>query len=87
MRAIGSGPVYLTFDVDGFDSALMPATGTPEPGGLWWDETMTIIRAAARLAPIIGADVVELAPRPGLHSCDFLAAKLVYKILGYSFRL
>ena len=87
LRAIGTGPVYLTFDVDGFDSALMPATGTPEPGGLWWDETMTIIRAAARSAPIIGADVVELAPRPGLHSCDFLAAKLVYKILGYSFRL
>lgn len=78
-------PVYLTFDIDGLDSSLMPATGTPEPGGLFWDETMDIIRAAARELNIIGADLVELAPRKELHACDFLAAKLVYKILNHVF--
>lgn len=81
---VGSGPVYLTFDLDGFDSSLMPATGTPEPGGLFWNETMDIIARVAKHANIVGADVVELAPREGLHACDFLAAKLVYKILSYS---
>lgn len=85
LRAIGSGPVYLTFDLDGFDSSLMPATGTPEPGGLFWNDAMAIIRAAAQQATIVGADVVELAPQKGLHACDFLAAKLCYKILTYSF--
>lgn len=81
---VGSGPVYLTFDLDGFDSSLMQATGTPEPGGLFWNETMDIIARVAKHANIVGADVVELAPREGLHACDFLAAKLVYKILSYS---
>ena len=75
-------PVYLTFDLDGFDSSLMPATGTPEPGGLFWDEAVAIIRAAAGAARIVGADIVELAPQPGLHACDFLAAKLAYTILN-----
>lgn len=83
-KAVGPGPVYLTFDIDGFDSSLMPATGTPEPGGLFWNETMEIIAAVCADADIVGADVVELAPRPGFHACDFLAAKLVYKILSYS---
>ncbi len=84
VKAVGTGPVYLTFDVDGFDSSLMPATGTPEPGGLYWDETIDIIAAVAKKATIVGADVVELAPRAGLHACDFLCAKLVYKILSYA---
>ena len=79
-------PVYLTFDLDGFDSSLMPATGTPEPGGLFWDDAINVIRAANEAAgQIVGADIVELAPIPGLHACDFLAAKLAYKILGYRF--
>ncbi len=78
-------PVYLTFDVDGLDASLMPATGTPEPGGLFWDDAMEIIEAAAQVSTIVGADVNELAPMPGLHTCDFLAAKLVYKILSLAF--
>ena len=79
-------PVYLTFDLDGFDSSLMPATGTPEPGGLFWDDAIDIIRAASQVAgKVVGADIVELAPIAGLHACDFLAAKLTYKILAYRF--
>ncbi|MFP4313517.1 MAG: agmatinase [Alphaproteobacteria bacterium] len=81
---VGEGPVYITFDVDGFDSSLMPATGTPEPGGIFWHETMDILNRVSLKANIVGADVVELAPRKGLHACDFLAAKLVYKILSYA---
>jgi agmatinase len=76
-------PVYLTVDVDGFDASLMPATGTPEPGGLFWDDVVPVIRAAAECSTIVGADINELAPREGLHACDFLAAKLAYKILNY----
>lgn len=83
-EAVGDGPVYITFDVDGFDSSLMPATGTPEPGGLFWDETMGILDSVSKRAQIVGADVVELSPRAGLHACDFVAAKLVYKILNYA---
>ncbi|MDZ4789689.1 MAG: agmatinase [Hyphomicrobiales bacterium] len=74
-------PIYLTFDVDGFDASLMPATGTPQPGGLFWDEAIDIIRAASSVGTIVGADVVELAPIAGMHACDFIAAKLAYKIL------
>jgi agmatinase len=77
-------PVYLTFDLDGFDASLMPATGTPEPGGLSWDDVMPIIRGASQCATLVGADINELAPRPELHACDFLAAKLAYKILNYA---
>ena len=78
-------PVYVTFDIDGFDSSMIPATGTPEPGGLFWDEAMTIIREVAKVGHIVGADVNELAPKPNLHGCDFLAAKLAYKILNFAF--
>ncbi|MCA9539292.1 MAG: arginase family protein, partial [Myxococcales bacterium] len=74
--------VYLTFDVDGLDSSIMPATGTPEPGGLLWEDAMAIISAAAGVCEIIGADVNELAPIKGHHAPDFLVAKLVYKILS-----
>ncbi|NBX73734.1 MAG: agmatinase [Alphaproteobacteria bacterium] len=87
MKAIGSGPVYVTFDIDAFDSSLIPATGTPEPGGLFWDETMDILRATFTQKNVVGADVVELSPRPGLHACNFLAAKLVFKMLAYQFCL
>jgi agmatinase len=77
-------PIYLTFDLDGFDSSLMPATGTPEPGGVFWDDAMNIIRAASNLGTIVGADINELAPMKGFHAPDFLAAKLAYKILNFS---
>jgi len=79
--------VYLTFDVDGFDSSIMPATGTPEPGGLFWDETLNIIKIAAKNSNIVGADVNELAPIKNFNSYNFLVAKLVYKILAYKFLL
>ena len=79
--------VYLTFDVDGFDSSIMPATGTPEPGGLFWDETLNIIKIAAKSSNIVGADVNELAPIKNFNSYNFLVAKLVYKILAYKFLL
>lgn len=84
VAAIGTGPVYITFDIDGFDSSLIPATGTPEPGGLFWNETMDILRLVGQKCNVVGADVVELAPQEGLHGCDFLTSKLVYKILTYS---
>ncbi len=77
-------PVFLTFDLDGFDSSLMQATGTPEPGGMMWEDALDIIREASKICNFVGADVVELAPVKHLHSCDFLAAKLCYKILSYS---
>jgi agmatinase len=77
-------PVFITFDVDGFDSSLMQATGPPEPGGIFWQAAMDIIKATSKISNIVGADIVELAPIKQLHSCDFLAAKLAYKILGYA---
>ena len=77
--------VYLTFDVDGFDSSIMPATGTPEPGGLLWDETLNIIRIATKNSNIVGADINELSPIKGFNSYNFLVAKLAYKILSYKF--
>ncbi|TAF15121.1 MAG: agmatinase [Alphaproteobacteria bacterium] len=76
--------VYLTFDVDGLDASLMSATGTPEPGGLFWADAMAIIRAASEVCTIVGADVNELAPIDGFHCYDFLAAKLAYKIMSYA---
>ena len=79
--------VYLTFDLDGFDSSLMPATGTPEPGGLFWSDAMRVLKTVFKNSNVIGADVNELAPNPHLHACDFLAAKLVYKILSYKFAI
>jgi agmatinase len=80
------GPdVYLTFDVDGFDPSLVPATGTPEPGGLQWYPVMKLLRRVFAERNVVGADVVELAPIPGLHAPDFVAAKLVYKLIGYRF--
>lgn len=80
-------PVYITFDVDGFDASLMPATGTPEPGGFFFEEACDILRAACTAGTVVGADIVELAPIPGLHACDFTAAKLAYKLLSYALAL
>ncbi len=84
-KLIKNKTVYLTFDVDGFDSSIMPATGTPEPGGLLWDETLNIIKIAARNSQIVGADINELSPIKGFNSYNFLVAKLAYKILSYKF--
>ena len=78
-------PVYLTIDVDGMDPAIMPATGTPEPGGLSWYEILDLIRATTAARNVVACDVVELSPIPGLMAPNFLCAKLVYKILGYKF--
>jgi len=86
-KLIKNKTVYLTFDVDGLDSSIMPATGTPEPGGLLWDETLNIIKIAAKNSKIVGADINELAPIKGFNSYNFLVAKLAYKILSYKFLL
>ena len=84
-KLIKNKTVYLTFDVDGLDSSIMPATGTPEPGGLLWDETLNIIKIASKNSNIVGADINELSPIKGFNSYNFLAAKLAYKIISYSF--
>ena len=85
MRALGDD-IYLSFDVDVFDPALLPATGTPEPGGLQWYPVLKLLRRVFRERTVHAADVVELAPIPGMHAPDFLVAKLVYKLIGYRFR-
>jgi len=74
--------VYVTFDVDGLDSAVMPATGTPEPGGLTWREAMRAIRLATAGRRILGLDVVELAPEPGMRHAEYTAARLTYMLMG-----
>ena len=86
-RLIKNKNVYLTFDVDGLDSSIMPATGTPEPGGLFWYETLSLIKTTFKNANVIGADINELAPIKGFNSYNFLVAKLAYKILTYKFFL
>jgi agmatinase len=77
-------PIYVTFDIDGLDSAIMPATGTPTPGGLGYWQALEIIRRAAEVGRIVGGDVVELAPLEGLHACDYTAAAVAYKIMSYA---
>ncbi len=76
--------VYVSFDVDGFDPSVMPATGTPEPNGLYWHETMTLLRKVGERKKIVGFDVVEFAPIKHLHHAEETAAKLIYKILNYA---
>jgi agmatinase len=85
-KMIKNKTIYLTFDVDGLDSGIMPATGTPEPGGLLWDETLNIIKIAAKNSNIVGADINELSPIKGFDSYNFLVAKLAYKMLSYTFK-
>ena len=77
--------MYVSIDVDGMDPAIMPATGTPEPGGLSWTEIISLLRAVADRRRIISADVVELSPIPGMVAPSFLCAKLIYKLLTYRF--
>jgi agmatinase len=76
--------VYLTIDVDGLDPAIVPATGTPEPDGLTWSETLLIVRTLAANSTVAGIDCVELAPQPALHAADFAVAKLIYKTISYA---
>jgi agmatinase len=77
--------VYITIDCDGLDPAIMPATGTPEPGGLSWYEILALLRAVIARRNVVGLDVVELSPIPGILAPNFLCAKLIYKVLTYRF--
>jgi len=79
--------VYVTIDLDGFDPSVCPAVGTPEPGGLGWEEALRILRRVFQERDVVAADVMELCPLPGDIRSDFLAAKLVYKLIGYKFDL
>jgi len=83
VNAIRTENAYITIDIDGLDSSLMPATGTPEPGGMGWYQTTDVLRAICKKKRVVGFDMVELAPQPDLHAPDFLVAKLVYKLFGY----
>ncbi len=76
--------VYVTVDLDGLDPSIMPAVGTPEPGGLSWQETLGILRAVARRSRVIGFDIMELAPNEGATHAAFTAARLTYKLIGYA---
>lgn len=78
--------VYVTFDVDGLDPSIMPSTGTPEPNGLLWNETMHLLERVGRTRRVVGCDVVEFAPVRGLHHADLTAAKLVSKMINYFVR-
>jgi len=77
--------IYISFDVVSFDSGIMPATGTPEPGGLFWDDVIPMIKNICKNSNVVGADINELAPIKNFDSYNFLVAKLAYKILSYTF--
>lgn len=79
------GPIYITFDLDVFDSGIMPSTGTPEPGGLDWNQALHLLKRVIQEKHVVGFDVVELCPNPQNIAPDYLAAKLIYKILSYKF--
>ncbi len=81
-----SGKVYLTIDLDVFDPSIMPSTGTPEPGGLLWYDVLSLLRAVFESKEVVGFDVVELCPDERNKAPDFLAAKLIYKLLSYKFK-
>ena len=80
-----SETVYITIDCDGLDPGIMPAVGTPEPGGLSWYEVLTLLRRVIDARRVVGCDLVELCPIPGVIAPNFLCAKLIYKILSYRF--
>ncbi len=77
--------VYVTIDMDGFDPSQVPAVGTPEPGGMDYDTVLTLLKRVAGQRKIIGCDLVELSPIPGQPASDFLAARLLHKLIGYAF--
>ena len=82
IQTIKNKNVYLTFDLDVFDPSIMPSVGNPEPGGFQWYEILNLLKGLCENKKIIGADVMELSPIPGLFAPDFLAAKLIYKIIN-----
>lgn len=79
--------VYITIDLDAFDPSIMPSTGTPEPGGLLWNETLDLLKMVFKRCNVVGFDINELAPQAGNNAPDFMAAKLLYKILSYKYHL
>ena len=83
--ALMTEDVYLTLDLDVFDPGIMPATGTPEPGGLSWTEVTSYLKRVFATKNVVGFDIVELAPIAGLHAPQYLVAKLYYKLLSYKF--
>jgi agmatinase len=84
VNAIAGRPVYVSFDIDALDGAIMPATGTPTPGGLAYWQALAILRRACEVSTVVGADLVEFAPVKGLHAYDYTAAALAYKMLSYA---
>ncbi|MCP4610101.1 MAG: agmatinase [Planctomycetes bacterium] len=78
--------VYITIDLDVFDPSIMPSTGTPEPGGLFWYDVLELLRTVSEKKNLVGFDVVELCPNSRTTAPDFMAAKLIYKLLSYKFR-
>lgn len=78
-----SGDVFVTIDLDVFDPSIMSATGTPEPGGLYWKDVLRLLKVVSQSCKVRGFDVVELAPIPGIVAPDFMAAKLIYRFMGY----
>lgn len=77
--------VYITIDLDAFDPSIMPSTGTPEPGGLLWNETLDLLKMVFKRSNVVGFDINELAPSEGNSAPDFMAAKLLYKLISYKF--
>ncbi len=77
------GDVYVSIDLDVFDPSIMPSTGTPEPGGLYWNNVLRLLKMVSSFCKVRGFDVVELAPLPGVVAPDFMAAKLIYRFMGY----
>ena len=84
ITALLSDNVYVTIDLDVFDPSIVPAVGTPEPGGMQWHEALNLLRTVTLHRHVIGFDLVELCPKEGPDSCAFLAAKLAYKLIGYA---
>ncbi|MCA1747226.1 MAG: arginase family protein, partial [Bacteroidales bacterium] len=87
-RSLGlmTDDVYITIDLDVLDPSIMPATGTPEPGGMLWYETLTYLRRVFTEKRVVGFDIVEFAPLPDLKAPGFMVAKLYYKLLSYKFK-
>ena len=83
LSGLSGRPLYITIDLDCLDPSVMPATGTPEPGGLAWYQLLKILRSVAGQSEVMGFDIVELAPAPCLHYPEFTAARLVYRMMGY----
>ncbi|MBU0590640.1 MAG: agmatinase [Candidatus Micrarchaeota archaeon] len=83
ISGLKSKKVYVTIDVDGFDPSVISGTGTPEPGGLLWNDVLSIMREVGKRKEIVGFDIVELSPSAQSHVSEFTAAKLAYKMIGY----